>query len=81
MQAAAAGFPSKPPMLVTLADSATFLPAAARKSLLVQFTPLTSVSLPMEPKDLTAFWATVKSMLKSLDETYKDLANPLLFTA
>ena len=80
MQAAAAEFPSKPRMLVTLDDSATILPAAARKSLLTQFMPLTSDGLPIEPKDLMAFWATIESALKILDETFKDLTNPLLFT-
>ena len=54
-------------MLVTLADSAKLLPTAAQKLLLMQFTPLTSDSLPMEPKDLMTFWATIKSTLKSLE--------------
>ena len=58
-----------------------FLPASARKSLLMQFALLMSDSLLMEAKDITTFWATIKSALKCLDETFKYLANTLLFTA
>ena len=69
--------PAKPHSLVTLQDSSTFLLAVARKQLLMQFTPLTTNKLPVEPQDLTAYWATVELALKSLNKMFKGLEDPI----
>ena len=53
--------------------------AVARKALLAQHTPFATTELPSEPVDLAPFWAKVENAILSLDPSFKDLTNPLMF--
>ena len=71
----------KSKQLVTLADCVQFMPAVARKALLAQYNYLAATELPPGPVDMAPFWANVESAIFSLDPSFRELKNPLMFTA
>ena len=71
----------KSKQLITSVDCINFMPAVTHKVLLAQYTPLAATELPSVLIDLAPFWAKVESAFLSLDPSFKDPTNPLMFTS
>ena len=55
------------------------MPSGATKELLAQVTPLCEDGVPAAPQDLTAFWVKSERAIKSLDPSFLDIMDPMVF--
>ena len=54
--------------------------SGATKALLAQVSPLCKEGVPAAPQDLTAFWVKSERAIRSLDPSYLDILDPMVFT-